>query len=165
VVGGAGERTKHVSARAVVRSESIILIQRPAEEVFGHIIDIDGAPMWHTDGLNVRKESSEPLQPGSKVDIRVRVLGRSITGIAEVTQLDPPHAIRIETPEGSLPTMVEISLTPEEEGTRVTIVTEVRPSGLMKMMASMAGPDMDRLGQESLAKLKTALESTVSVED
>jgi uncharacterized protein YndB with AHSA1/START domain len=73
----------------VIRIETIVQIDRPAEEVFAYISNFENNPKWQSGQIEARITSEGPLRVGSTYDQVAKFLGRRIVSTFEVVEYEP----------------------------------------------------------------------------
>ena len=144
----------------MAKASTSIVINKPLQEVFDYTASPYNGPAFIpnlNENINIH-----PEQPGigQKWDWRFNMGGVDLRGQAEVTEVDPPHKVKIVSTGGSNSTWV-YSFQEENGGTRVTVDIDyvIADTVLLKIADSLV---IERLNQrtveQSLDNLKTILE-------
>ncbi len=72
----------------MIEIEKSAVINRPVEEVFAYVTDVENEPQWISEVAEVRKTSDGPMGVGSTYDNIVHFLGRRIVDPHEVIQYE-----------------------------------------------------------------------------
>jgi uncharacterized protein YndB with AHSA1/START domain len=105
----------------VITVEHTVEIDRPIEEVFAYLTDVERLPEWQASVSEVHADG--PVGAGSRFrDVR-EFMGRRAASTLEVSTYEPPRRFSLRVVEG--PIQYEIDHTLEEVGDR----TSVRFSG------------------------------------
>src|ERR1700733_11042621 len=85
-----------------IRTESRITIDGGVSEVFGFLCDGGRWPEWAPTVLEGRVRGGGPLQPGSRVEQRAKlILGLSRGRSQEVTAVEAPRSVAFAGPMGT----------------------------------------------------------------
>ncbi len=141
---------------ARVRFEAQIDIDRPPEDVFAVLTDVGRLSEWQKSVVSAELEG----QPGVGARLREtrRLLGREINIVSEVTAYDPPNCFAFRSIEGPIPIAVTHTLEPSGGGTRVEVVGEASPKGVMRFAASKVSKSVEAEFNDDLRRLKGLLE-------
>jgi uncharacterized protein YndB with AHSA1/START domain len=133
-----------------VRVEKSIVIQRSVEEVFDFITDIDKLSLWFP-VKKVQVLTEGPIRVGSSYVQTVDMMGQVFDVNTEVTSYERPNSFAIKGSSGPVPLASTFTLTPTNDGTRLTMVGEGEPDGAMKF----AGPFLNGIVKQQVdAQLK-----------
>src|SRR5438876_4054864 len=86
--------------RAPMRYENSVTINRPVEDVFSYMANVENSPTWQNPVLEARQTSSGPMGVGATYVVRAKLLGRQFQSTAEVTAWNPPHSWTVKTTSG-----------------------------------------------------------------
>ena len=144
----------------IIKLEHNVVINRPIEEVFAYVTDIENAPKWKSRLLEVRRISKGPVGAGTR-EIHVgKFLGRIFETIVEITDYEPNRKVGFKTTSGPLSAKGEFTFESVEGGTRVTLVAGREPSGFLKLIGPIVAHIAQRQLETDLAKLKELLETS-----
>ena len=91
----------------MVTNEKIITINRPVEEVFAYVIDLQNGPEWQSGLLEVRRVTQGSPGVGSQyVSVR-KFLGRKLEAVIEIVAYEPRPQAAVEDAYGRLLATVE----------------------------------------------------------
>lgn len=143
-----------------------VVINRPQEDVFDFIVDVDRAPEWQGELVGVKNVSDRPLAPGEKMTVVLEFMGRHIENMMQVSSFKRPSRFSLTTLSGYLPVDLDFLLEPAAGGTRVTYLGDWEmPSGFLFRLFRPAKPIFDRMDrqqwQSNLEKLKVLLEQDI----
>jgi uncharacterized protein YndB with AHSA1/START domain len=85
----------------MTRFQQSVVINRPLEQVFAFVSDLENDPQW-TPGAVMRRTSQGQLGVGTTFQQRDRFMGRRMDLSLEVTDYEPPHRIGLRTISGQL---------------------------------------------------------------
>jgi len=141
-------RSPLTTARASVE------IQRPRQEVWDFLSNLENLPKWSSEVKSVRKVSSDPL--------RYSIGGASGEMQTEILSMEPPrrYVTRMATPSMGFSGDWEITVEPVGENARVTSNAKITVGnplfrGLMMFMSG------DKAEEATLLELKRFMESRV----
>jgi len=142
----------------VVRAEQSIVVERPIEEVFAYLTDLDRVPDWQTNVLYLQLQSSSMRTGAKLVELR-KFLGRKVESVVEVTAYEPPHRYTIVVQAGPIPFEISNVLSEDEGGTRIDAVVEGEPGRFFGLVEWRVVKAVERELWNSLATLKDILEA------
>lgn len=145
------------------RIERSIEIERPPEDVFAVLTDLDRLPEWATVVAKTRDVSELPLREGCTFRQTIRVLGRELESDWRVTELDPPRRVAYEAraPGGGVMLMSQ-TVSPAGAGSRVDLEIDYDvPGGLLGEIFDhlVLEEGNEREADASLRGLRTLLET------
>jgi carbon monoxide dehydrogenase subunit G len=145
----------------MARAEHTVVVERPPEEVFAFLTDLQTVPEWQSGAVEVR-EPGEPLAVGTTYVEVLKFLGKRIEATVEVTEYKPGRSFAIRTLSGPIPFEVRHRLESSDGGaTRLHVVLEGEPGGFFKL----AEPLVMRTAQHQLANDFAALKRMVEARE
>ena len=137
-----------------------ILINRPVEQVFTFVADLENTPKWQTGVVNSKKVSEGPIQTGTKFKEVVRVLGRPLDTICEITeyQLNRKMAFKSTTSE-AIEYEGQFTFESRDGGTRVDIAGTGELKGLWRLVEPLFAGDIKKTVGDELKQIKRFLET------
>jgi hypothetical protein len=119
-----------------IRTESRKTIASSVQEVWEYLSDVGRWPEWAPTVLEGRVRGGGPLQPGSRVDQRAKlILGMSRSRSQEVTAVDAPRAMAFAGPMGTSAARWGMELKPAGDGqTDAMMWIEIELAGIMRAM-------------------------------
>src|SRR5215207_11243908 len=90
--------------------EASVEINRSIEEVFEFLTDLESAPRWQAELVDVKDVSGTPIRVGTNFTAVLRFLGRRIEDVLLVTDYEPNSRFSLETIYGPLPSKLEFFL-------------------------------------------------------
>ena len=142
----------------MVRAEESIFVERPIEEVFAYLTDLEHVPEWQTNVLFLQLQSGS-LRPGAKLVELRKFLGRKVESVVEVTEYEPPHRYTIKVQSGPIPFEISNVLSESEGGARIDAVVEGEPGRFFGLVEWRVVKAVERELWNSLATLKDILEA------
>jgi uncharacterized protein YndB with AHSA1/START domain len=131
-------------------------IERPAEEIFDLLADIRRNPDWCPAFTGGEKLTPSPVGPDA-------VFRTSLRGMGDlqirITRYERPRRIWFTTSAKAAEIRHNFVLMPREGGTHVEQEIDVRPRGVLRMVAPVMALMLRRSIQSNTAALKAYLES------
>ena len=141
----------------MVRIELALEIERPAEDVFELLVDLERLPDWQSTAIEARADG--PWARGMRIAERRQVMGRELENELEVTEFERPRRLTLKALGGPIRFTVDHRLSENGGSTRLEVLAE----GQVGMMMKLAEPMIARKAEEELRKdfdrLKEILES------
>lgn len=138
--------------------EKTIHINRPQQEVFDFLSDPANDTKWRDSAVSSEVQSEGPMGVGSKIHSVDKLMGRKLESTAEISAWDPPNRYGQKTMGGPMPFEFTIQLTPDGEGTQLTMQGQAELGGFFKMAEGLVGRQMEKQLNTDLQGLKRALE-------
>jgi hypothetical protein len=119
-----------------IRTESRITIACGAGEAWAYLCDVGRWPEWAPTVLEGRVRGGGPLEPGSRVDQRAKlILGLSRSRSQEVTAVEAPRSMAFAGPMGTSAARWGMELEPAGDGhTDAMMWIEIDLAGIMRAM-------------------------------
>jgi uncharacterized protein YndB with AHSA1/START domain len=136
-------------------------IDRPPEEVFAYLDDVERHGEWQEDVVGVERVTEGPIRQGSRVRETRHVPGGNRSMTYEVTEHDPPRQSSFRVLDGPIRAVGTISVEPAGDGTksRVTIAMDFEGHGIGgKLLLPVARNQARKRVPQSQAKMKEVLE-------
>lgn len=139
---------------------SSIDIDRPQEEVFGYLDELDKHPEWQRDLISSRLETEGPTRVGTRVSDTRKVPGGPRTMIYEITEHDPPRKSSWRGVDGPVRAVGSMIVESIGDGTRsrVTVEFNLEGHGIGILIAPFAAMLARKQVPKDQAKLKEILE-------
>ena len=144
------------------RTESRITIAASVHEVWAYMCDVGRWPEWAPTVLEGRVRGGGPLQPGSRVEQRAKlILGMSRSRSQEVTVVEAPHHLAFAGPMGTSAARWGMKFEPADGGqTDAMMWIEVDLAGIMRAIpARILQGRIQRVSDVEMVAIKAALES------
>jgi hypothetical protein len=144
------------------RTESRILIAGSVYEVYTYLCDVGRWPEWAPTVLEGRVRGGGPLQPGSRVEQRAKlILGMSRSRSQEVTVVEPPRSLAFAGPMGTSAARWGMEFEPADDGQTDTMMwIEVDLAGIMRAIpANLLKSRIQRVSDIEMVAIKAAVES------
>ena len=141
-----------------MRIEESIEINRPVEDVFAYVSDVNHLPQWAGTTIEVKDAPEGPLHDGATFTDVGKFLGWRIETPLEPT-VEAPHRLMYRSTGGLVPHDWTYTFEPLGHGTRMTLAVEGEPGGFFRL----AGPFFERAFKRQLTtdiqRLKDLLEA------
>jgi hypothetical protein len=145
-----------------IRTESRIEIASSVREVFAYICDVGRWPEWAPTVLEGRVRGGAPLEPGSRVEQRAKlILGLSRGRSQEVTTVEAPRYVAFAGPMGTSTARWGMEFEPvDDKQTDAMMWVEVDLAGIMRAIpAGMLQGRIQRVSDVEMVAIKAAVES------
>jgi hypothetical protein len=144
------------------RTESRMTIASSVHEAWAYLCDVGRWPEWAPTVLEGRVRGGGPLQPGSRVEQRAKLMfGLSRRRSQEVTVVEPPTSMAFVGPMGTSVARWGMELKPVDNGqTDAMMWIEVDLAGIMRAVpAGMLKGRVRRVSDVEMVAIKIAVES------
>jgi hypothetical protein len=144
------------------RTESRIMIAGSVYEVYTYLCDVRRWPEWAPTVLEGRVRGGGPLQPGSRVEQRAKlILGMSRGRSQEVTVVEAPRSMAFAGPMGTSAARWGMEFEPAGDGkTDAMMWIEVDLAGIMRAIpAGMLKGRIQRVSDVEMVAIKAAVEA------
>src|SRR5512147_2701347 len=141
------------------RFELSTVINRPIEEVFSVLTNLENDLQWRREWVEAKNTSDGALDVGATFRLTGEMLGRQIPTVYEVTEYEPCRTAAWKAVSGPFPLAFRRTFDRVEDGTRVTIrydISEVR--GFGKLVLSLLAGSVRRQHEGDLRRVKGLLE-------
>jgi len=145
-----------------IRTESRIIIASRVHEVWAYVCDVRRWPEWAPTVLEGRVRGGGPLQPGSRVEQRAKmILGLSRGRSQEVTVVEAPRSVAFAGPMGTSAARWGMELEPaDDRQTGAMMWIEVDLAGIMRAIPGrILKGRIQRVSDLEMAAIKAAVES------
>jgi uncharacterized membrane protein len=135
------------------------VINRPIEEVFTVLSNLENDLNWRNEWVDARKVSDGPIGMGTQFSLVAKAFGRRIETVYETIQYEPNRIAAWKAMSGPLPLTFRRSFEHVEGGTRFTIRYEVEPRGFLKLLLPFLAGSVTRQHVGDLRKVKELMEA------
>ena len=142
-----------------VKADHTVVIERPREEVFEYLTNVDNLPEWQSSVLEARKTTEGPVGTGTSFTEVRKFLGRRLESRLEVTEYEPPERFVLRVVEGPVPFDVRHTLRSANGGTALEVSIEGDPGGFFKVAAPLVAMQGKRQLESDFGAMKTLLEA------
>ena len=145
-----------------IRTESRITIARSVGEVWEYVCDVGRWPQWAPTVLECWVRGGGPLQPGSRVEQRAKlILGLTRGRSQEVTAVEAPRYVAFAGPMGTSAARWAMELEPTgDRQTDALMWIEIDLAGIMRAIPeSILKGRIQHVSDREMAAIKSAVES------
>jgi len=142
--------------------EGEIIIDRPVDTVFDFVADERNEPLYNPEISHAELVTEEPIGEGTRFVAFTSTMGRPLEMVIEFTGYERPKRLSSTTVMSTADTRGTLTFEPDMAGTRMHWSWEVRPKGLMKLLAPVLIPLGRRQERTVWANLKRHLEGRPS---
>ena len=140
-------------------AEMSTTINRPVQDVFAVISNVEDNPKWSSAALEVKQTSAGPIGVGTTAHFVGKFIGRRMESDSVVTEFEPNRKYSWESKSGPFPLRGSFTFEPVEGGTRVNAFFEAEPGGFFKLAEPLFVGMAKRQFQGDLANLKDLMEA------
>ena len=143
------------------RTESRIAIASSVHEVWAYLCDVGRWPEWAPTVLDGRVHGGGPLQPGSRVEQRAKLMfGMSRSRSQEVTMVEAPRSLAFAGPMGTSAARWGMEFESAEGGqTDAMMWIEVDLAGIMRVVPGVLKGSIQRVSDREMVLIKAAVEA------
>jgi uncharacterized protein YndB with AHSA1/START domain len=144
----------------VVTFQFTVIVNRPVDEVFSYLTNIDRMPEWQSMVLEARKTTPGPMAVGTRIDDVRKFLGRRLESTVEVTAFEPNKSYDLTVVSGPIPVTMKQRLESPTPGTTcITVNGEGQPGGFFKLAEPLVGRQAERHWRQDFETLKDLVEA------
>jgi uncharacterized protein YndB with AHSA1/START domain len=136
-----------------------IVIERPIDEVFEVLTNVENTGRWFPAQLEEHWTSSPPHGIGSTRHAVVTMFGRRSENDAVVTAYEPPHRAVMQGTSPNAPFVATLTFAPEAGGTRVSATTDFAFRGVQRVIGPPFAAWYGQAWDRGLSNLKRLMES------
>jgi uncharacterized protein YndB with AHSA1/START domain len=140
----------------MIRIELTLAIERPPEDVFELLSDIERLPEWQSTAVEAHTDG--PLREGSRVSEKRRLLGREVDSELEVVAYEPPRRLTLRSLSGPVTFTVDHELVEEGGETQLTFVAEAEPGLFLKLAEPVLARTAEQEFRKDFDRLKELLQ-------
>ncbi len=141
------------------RIEDRIEIKCPVDKVFAYTTVAKDWPKWHDYMPEAEQTSQGQVGVGTTFKGKMRMWGQTLKWTAKVPEYEQYKSWRLIGDMGSVNTDEKLTFDAVESGTKFTIVYDIKPSGLLKLLSSRIDSSMRKKVEAELHSLKNILEA------
>jgi uncharacterized membrane protein len=138
-----------------------IVINRPIEEVFGFLTNLENDVKWRSEWVDASNTSRGSLRVGTTFRLVGEFLGWRIPTEYKVTEYEPNRNAAWKTVSGPLPMTFWRKYERVAGGTHFTIKYEAEVRGFFKLVMSLLAGTVKRQHEGDLRKVKELLEARI----
>ena len=137
--------------------ENTVRIERPIDEVFSYLLDLERVPEWNWAITETKKITSGPIAVGTRYR-QARAVPRPATEQLEITVLDPGQRIEVRGVLAGMTAHLTYLLEEDRLGTVVTNAVSLDADGPVRLLAPILSRKISNAVASNLNDLKTRLE-------
>jgi hypothetical protein len=140
--------------------ELSIVINRPIEDAFAFLANLENDVKWHSAFVEVRNMSGGSLGVGARFLVFEGLFGRRIGGaVYEVTEYEPDRSASWKTVSGPLQLKFRRTFERVDGGTRFAVRYEGEPRGFIKLAWPLITRMVKRMQGGDMRDLKALMEA------
>ena len=143
----------------MIRAEQSVVINRPIDEVFRYVSNIESWAQWAAEMVEVKNISAGPVGRNTTFTAVVKFLGQRIENEHVVTEYKPGSRLAITVSSGTVRGKAVFSFKTVEGGTEVTEAMEAETGGVFKVADPIVTRMVQRQYAANLENLKDLLEA------
>jgi uncharacterized membrane protein len=143
----------------MIKVETSVVINRPVDEVFEFVANIENLPQWAGPVLEAKQTSEGPVGVGTTQTQVAQLLGRRVETSQEVTEYEPNKKLSTKSTSGPIPIEVHYTFEPVAEDTRVKMEGNVDAGGFFKLAEPIVARMLKRQTEADSSTLKELLEA------
>jgi uncharacterized membrane protein len=139
---------------------SVIVIERPCDQVAAYAADPSHAPEWYVNIASVEWLTDPPVRVGSRMAFVAAFLGRRLAYTYEIVEYVPGKRLVMRTAEGPFPMETTYAWRADGDNrTRMSLRNRGEPAGFSRLAGPFVARAMRRANRKDLAALKARLEA------
>jgi hypothetical protein len=135
-----------------------IRIRRPAAEVFAYLADVNRHSEWSSAVVESRLEGFGPIGKGARFHQRIKMLGRTVDGLYEISDFQPARRVEFRTLSGPMPVTWDVELEADGSTTVLRSHGAAEAEGLFKLASPVMRGAMKRQAGHDFRMAKAILE-------
>jgi uncharacterized membrane protein len=139
--------------------EKSVLINRPQQEVFAFVTDLNNDAKWQANIVSVKQISDGSIGVGSTFRYETKFLGRKSETEIQLTSYDPPSGASVKAINGPVPFENTYNFEAKGDSTQMTFSGQAEIGGFFKMAEGLAGKQIEKQMETDAAALKKLLEA------
>jgi len=142
----------------MVRIDKNITINRPVEDVWQYLTNLENMPLWDRDVIEAKQISDGTIGAGTTVKVIDTLIGRR-SGLLQIIEFSPYNRFVIRAAAGPSIGNLEFTLEPVSDGTKVREISEIELHGFLKLFEPAFTLFGKKFSQGDFANLKRVLEA------
>ena len=144
----------------MIKIENSVEINKPIEQVFEFVTNIDNLPLWAGPVTEAKQTSEGPVGVGTTQTQVAQLLGRKVETYQEVTEYELNKKFTTKSTSGPIPMEIQYTFEPNAGGTRVELVGMVDAGGFFKLAEPFVARTLKRQTEGDVKTLKELLETS-----
>lgn len=147
----------------MVKNNLSVIINRPIEEVFAYVSDLEKCPQWQPGLVEVKSLKGGGPGVGSQYASTRKLFGQKLETVVEIVTYEPYSKMVIKSTSGASPFEELYLFESVNGGTKLYTEIEMNPSGIMGLAEPMIAKSLIKEMASDMGNLKTVLEQQVQV--
>lgn len=143
----------------MIKIESSVRINKPVEEVFAFVANIENLPLWAGPVTEAKQISEGPIGVGTTQVQVAQFLGQQVETTQEVTEYELNNKLSTKSTSGPLPLEIHYTFEPVGGGTEILLEGNLDARGFFKLAEPLVGRMLNRQTASDAQTLKDLLES------
>lgn len=143
----------------------IIEVARPVHEAFAYVSDFTTTTQWDATAIEATKLTPGPIVEGTCFKVICRLPVGSVTLRYEIEKLEANKYLQLRGTSKMFDVVDIITFEPTKKGTRIDYKAEFEFKSWLQPVAKLAANGMQKMGAESLAGMKEALDDKFTVRE
>ena len=143
----------------MITIEHSVVINRPIEDVFAFLSNIENESQWQTGLVESAQTSQGPLGVGTTGREVRQFLGRRMESTYEITQYEQNRKLGFKTTSGPIPMEGGYTLESAEGGTKLDFLMQGEAGGFFKLAEPILARMVRRQIESDFGNLKDLLEA------
>ena len=143
----------------MIALEHSVVIDRPLDEVFAFVTEVENAPLWQAWAVEAKLASNSPQAAGSQYTYVTSFLGRRFESAGEITTYEPNRKYGWRVKSGPVPAEAICTFEAVAGGTKLTMNGNAEAAGFFKLAEPIVGCMAKRQIAADLDNLKDLLEA------
>ncbi len=144
----------------MISIEQTVVINKPVEQVFDYLTDVEKMVEWQSSRSEATKTSDGPVGVGTTSSRIANFLGRRIETVMETVEFDPNKLVVNKSISGPMSPMQErLTFESVEGGTKLSVLLEGEIGGLFKLAAPLVARRARSQVNNDMETIKDLLES------
>jgi uncharacterized protein YndB with AHSA1/START domain len=145
----------------MIHIEHSVQINRPREEVFDFLTDVENIPRWQSNVIRSVPITSGAVRTGFQFEETIKVLMRGVRAVCTVTEVEVNERLAFEMrSNGPIDCDAYFKLQSEGDATRLTLVGVARLKGVWRLLQPMVGAELRKETLGELMVLKGLLDAS-----
>jgi uncharacterized membrane protein len=144
----------------MLKDHASITIDRPAEQVFAFLADPENIPKWQAGVTESRLITPGKLGVGVQFHETVRVMGRPIKVVCEITEYKPAHNLTFRSiSDAPIQFVGGFTFEPTNGGTALSYAGTTSLKGLLRLIEPLFAGEVKRELENEMKRIKHVLET------
>jgi carbon monoxide dehydrogenase subunit G len=127
------------------------------EATFSFVADFANAPVWDPGTATSARLDEGPVRVGSRYRLGVRVGGRIVLMVYEVTAFEPPHMVVLRGTGRGIRAVDRIEVSERDGATRVDYTADIQLVGFLRPLGWFAAGALEQVGRAARDGMDRAL--------